>query len=182
MLAAPGALPAQATAPKPVAPKPSAAATRAADLRAGATLFAQNGCGACRTLAGARSHGAKAPDLDVLGLPPAEIVRQLTRGSIGMPSFKGRLSTAQIAQLAGHSPTPKTPSASASTTVAPNVENQAPPASTSSQATVQVASIAASARIRRRPSASREIGICSATMTSVLTSQITPIAASPMPA
>lgn len=88
---------------KPAAPKPlSPAAVRAADLKAGGTLFMVNGCGACHTLAGARVDGAKAPDLDVLGLPAAEIVRQLTKGSISMPSFKGRLTTKQIAQLAGY--------------------------------------------------------------------------------
>ena len=87
---------AAAPAPKPATP----AAGRAAALKAGAGLFSANGCGACHTLVGAGARGAKAPDLDVLGLPAAQIVKQLTRGSISMPSFRGRLTTVQIQQLA----------------------------------------------------------------------------------
>lgn len=86
---------------KPTA-KPTAAAVRAADLRAGGMLFAQYGCGACHTLAGARAAGTGGPDLDVLGLPAAEIAGQLTRGSISMPSFRTRLTAKQITQLAGY--------------------------------------------------------------------------------
>ena len=89
--------------PKPVASaKPSVAALKAAALRAGASLFADNGCGACHALAGARATGARAPSLDALGLPAAEIARQLTRGSISMPSFRTRLTATQIGQLAGY--------------------------------------------------------------------------------
>ena len=102
-VAAGGALAAARAAPKPVRPAtPSAAAVKAAALRAGATLFADNGCAACHALAGARATGARAPSLDVLGLPAVEIARQLTRGSISMPSFRTRLTATQIAQLAGY--------------------------------------------------------------------------------
>lgn len=95
----PAARPASKPATKP-APKPSAAALRAANIRAGGTLFGQFGCGACHTLAAARAAGTAGPNLDVLGLPGAEIAGQLTRGSIAMPSFRTRLTVAQISQLA----------------------------------------------------------------------------------
>ena len=101
LLAAAGGA-ASATAPKP-RPKPSAkpgAAARAADLRAGARLFAENGCASCHTLAAAGASGTAGPDLDVLGLPQAEIVRWLTAGGRSMPSFAGRLTRTQISQLA----------------------------------------------------------------------------------
>ena len=104
---APAATPPAASAPaaKPAAkpaPKPSVVAVRAADLKAGGTLFAQYGCGACHTLAAARVAGTAGPNLDILGLPVAEIVGQLTHGSIAMPSFRTRLTPKQIAQLAGY--------------------------------------------------------------------------------
>ena len=75
---------------------------RAADLKAGGTLFVQYGCGACHTLAVARAAGTAGPNLDILGLPAAEIVGQLTQGSIAMPSFRTRLTAKQISQLAGY--------------------------------------------------------------------------------
>lgn len=90
--------------PVPAKPKPTLtpAQLRAANLRAGAALFAANGCGACHTLAAAHGAGTAGPNLDLLGLPAAEIVKQLTKGSISMPSFKARLTAAQIGQLAGY--------------------------------------------------------------------------------
>ena len=91
-----------ATPPAKAPAKATAAAVRAADLRAGSTLFAQYGCGACHTLAAARAAGTAGPSLDVLGLPAAEIAGQLTRGSIAMPSFRTRLTVKQISQLAGY--------------------------------------------------------------------------------
>lgn len=82
------------------APKPGSAAARAADIKAGATLFQTQGCTACHALAAARSKQYRAPDLDALGLPQARIVKQLVQGSIGMPSFKKRLTGDQILQIA----------------------------------------------------------------------------------
>lgn len=93
------------TTPRPT-PEPGtpayAAAVRAANLKAGKALFAQLGCGACHILGAARAAGTTGPNLDVIGLPAAEIVRQLTRGSIAMPSFRTRLTAKQISQLAGY--------------------------------------------------------------------------------
>lgn len=89
------------TTPKPGSPA-HAAAIRAANLKAGKALFAQLGCGACHTLGAARAVGTAGPNLDIIGLPAAEIVRQLTRGSIAMPSFRNRLTAKQISQLAGY--------------------------------------------------------------------------------
>lgn len=91
------------TTPKPKPGTPAyAAAVRAANFKAGKALFAQLGCGACHILGAARAAGTAGPNLDVIGLPAAEIVRQLTRGSIAMPSFRTRLTAKQISQLAGY--------------------------------------------------------------------------------
>ena len=98
----PAKTPAKPT-PKPKPGTPAyAAAVRAANLKAGKALFAQLGCGACHILGAARAAGTAGPNLDVIGLPAAEIVRQLTRGSIAMPSFRTRLTAKQISQLAGY--------------------------------------------------------------------------------
>ena len=63
-------------------------------------LWTTNGCAACHTLAAAHATGSSGPNLDVLGLPAAEIARWLTAGGRSMPSFAATLTKRQIGQLA----------------------------------------------------------------------------------
>jgi cytochrome c553 len=67
---------------------------------AGAKVFESAGCGGCHTLAAAKSTGQTGPNLDALK-PSEDIVkRQVESGGGGMPSFRGRLSSRQIADVA----------------------------------------------------------------------------------
>ncbi len=67
---------------------------------AGAQVFATAGCGGCHTLATARSKGAIGPNLDQLKPSYARIVRQVSHGGAGMPSFSSTLSHGQIRAVA----------------------------------------------------------------------------------
>jgi len=62
--------------------------------------FASLGCGSCHTLKAAGSHGSVGPDLDKLRPSVDAVEQQVRNGGGGMPSFSGRLSTAQIHALA----------------------------------------------------------------------------------
>jgi mono/diheme cytochrome c family protein len=75
---------------------PSSVATKSP----GAQVFATAGCGGCHTLAAAQSNGAIGPNLDQLKPNAATIVRQVTHGGAGMPSFSRTLSHAQITAVA----------------------------------------------------------------------------------
>lgn len=69
----------------------------------GAKIFKGAGCAGCHTLAAAGSSGTVGPNLDQLGsvLTVALVTRQVTAPPPGiMPSFKGKLSTAQIQAVA----------------------------------------------------------------------------------
>lgn len=69
----------------------------------GAKIFKGAGCAGCHTLAAAGSSGTVGPNLDQLGsvLTVALVTRQVTTPPPGiMPSFKGKLSTAQIQAVA----------------------------------------------------------------------------------
>jgi mono/diheme cytochrome c family protein len=74
-----------------------AASAGATDGRA---IFASVGCAGCHTLAAARSHGTKGPNLDQLAPTYDQIVRQVQAGGGGMPSFRAKLSTEQIRAVA----------------------------------------------------------------------------------
>lgn len=91
---------ASALRPKPKPPAKSKAAVQASDRKAGAALWTVNGCAACHALAAAHATGSAGPNLDVLGLPAAEIARWLTAGGRSMPSFAATLTKKQIDQLA----------------------------------------------------------------------------------
>jgi mono/diheme cytochrome c family protein len=67
---------------------------------AGAKVFASAGCGDCHTLSAAKSKGEKGPNLDQLKPGYDTVVRQVTNGGGGMPSFGGRLNRNQIQQVA----------------------------------------------------------------------------------
>jgi mono/diheme cytochrome c family protein len=66
----------------------------------GRKVFRAAGCGGCHTLADARSTGTAGPDLDLRQPTRDRVVRQVRRGGPGMPSFRGRLSDRQIADVA----------------------------------------------------------------------------------
>jgi outer membrane protein assembly factor BamB len=72
-----------------------------ASLTAGKGVFNAN-CASCHTLADANAHGSVGPNLDDLKPDKATVARQVRNGGGGMPAFGGRLSDAQIAQVAAY--------------------------------------------------------------------------------
>jgi mono/diheme cytochrome c family protein len=77
-------------------PPASASASR------GAAVFAKSGCGSCHVLKAAGAGGQIGPNLDVLRPPYDAVVLQVTNGGASMPSFKGRLTPAQIRDVAAY--------------------------------------------------------------------------------
>ena len=75
-------------------------APAAGDPAAGAQVFAQSGCGSCHTLAAAGSTGKIGPNLDQKKPPFERVVAVVTNGGGIMPSFKGKLTDSQIADVA----------------------------------------------------------------------------------
>jgi mono/diheme cytochrome c family protein len=67
----------------------------------GKALFSEN-CASCHTLADADANGTVGPNLDDVQPSKSVVVRQVTDGGGGMPAFGDRLSTAQIAAIAGY--------------------------------------------------------------------------------
>ena len=65
----------------------------------GQAVFTDN-CGSCHTLSRAGTSGQVGPNLDSVGLKPDEIEAIVRSGSGAMPSFEGRLSDAEIADVA----------------------------------------------------------------------------------
>ena len=65
----------------------------------GEQLFSDN-CASCHTLAAAGASGKVGPDLDSLQPGPDLVVKQVNSGGGAMPSFKGKLTDAQIQELA----------------------------------------------------------------------------------
>lgn len=57
-------------------------------------------CAVCHTLKAAGAKGKAGPNLDRMGPSKAVVVRRVTRGSGGMPSFGKRLTTRQIDAVA----------------------------------------------------------------------------------
>jgi mono/diheme cytochrome c family protein len=67
---------------------------------AGKQVFLKAGCISCHTLAAAKSSGTVGPNLDT-AKPSAKLVAaRVTLGRNVMPSFKGQLTTQQIADVA----------------------------------------------------------------------------------
>lgn len=90
--------PAGTTAPPPTTPAVGSGGTAA--TAKGKQVFATAGCGSCHTLAAAGASGTVGPSLDQRK-PSAALVRtRVTDGKGVMPSFKGRLSDADIAAVA----------------------------------------------------------------------------------
>lgn len=65
----------------------------------GKALFSAN-CASCHTLKDAAATGTVGPNLDSLQPPEPRVARQVTTGGAIMPSFKSKLSKAQIDAIA----------------------------------------------------------------------------------
>lgn len=84
-------------------PPPSttgSSATTGASASPGRQVFATAGCEGCHTLSAVGSTGTIGPNLDNLKPSYAAVVKQVTNGGGGMPSFAGTLSKAQIDAVA----------------------------------------------------------------------------------
>src|SRR5436309_1552669 len=66
----------------------------------GAKVFHDAGCAGCHTLAAAKATGTTGPNLDQLRPSVDQVVRQVTNGGVGMPSFRKKLNETQINQVA----------------------------------------------------------------------------------
>jgi mono/diheme cytochrome c family protein len=67
----------------------------------GKQLFTQN-CATCHTLKDAGATGQVGPNLDQLQPGPELVTKQVNSGGGAMPSFKGKLTAAQIKQIADY--------------------------------------------------------------------------------
>jgi mono/diheme cytochrome c family protein len=67
---------------------------------AGAKVFATAGCKTCHTLKAAGASGTVGPNLDQLKPSEALVSKQVNTGGGVMPSFKGKLTPAQIKAVA----------------------------------------------------------------------------------
>jgi sulfite dehydrogenase len=76
----------------------SAAATRAQAPSPKVTFV--KSCGACHTMKAAGTKGKIGPNLDKSKPSKALVIARVTKGRGAMPSFKGKLTKAQIAALA----------------------------------------------------------------------------------
>jgi disulfide bond formation protein DsbB len=81
-------------------PTESATSTGNGTLAAGLRVFASAGCGACHTLAAARSTGTVGPDLDRTTLGVEAIAATVAAGKGAMPPFAGQLTDTQIRDVA----------------------------------------------------------------------------------
>ncbi|HZO49475.1 MAG TPA: cytochrome c [Gaiellaceae bacterium] len=72
------------------------------DPAAGKQVFASAGCGGCHTLADAGSNGSVGPNLDDAKPAYELVVDRVTHGKGVMPSFAGRLGTAEIQNVAAY--------------------------------------------------------------------------------
>jgi mono/diheme cytochrome c family protein len=92
--------PATTEAPATSAPATTVAgAGGAVTAAAGKKVFTAN-CGGCHTLAAAGTSGNVGPNLDDLKPNMALVVKQVTNGGGGMPSFATQLSKTQIQAVA----------------------------------------------------------------------------------
>jgi mono/diheme cytochrome c family protein len=89
-----------------VAAPPTAPATPAFKLKgdptAGKTVFLSAGCKGCHTLKDAGATGTVGPNLDQVKPDYRLATARVTLGKGVMPSFKGQLSTQQIANVASY--------------------------------------------------------------------------------
>ena len=88
----------------------------------GAKVFSSAGCGGCHTLSAAKSNGQTGPNLDQLKPSYDIVVRQVSNGGGGMPSFSGKLSSAQIKDVAAYVAASTKNNSAALTAFRPNSE------------------------------------------------------------
>jgi mono/diheme cytochrome c family protein len=69
---------------------------------AGAKVFSDAGCKNCHTLKAAGATGSVGPNLDQLQPSADLVIKQVNSGGGAMPSFKGKLSDAQIKAVADY--------------------------------------------------------------------------------
>lgn len=74
----------------------------AAAITRGKAVFAVAGCGGCHTLAEAGSSGNVGPNLDGAKPSRALVIERVTNGEGVMPSFSGRLSAKEIADVGAY--------------------------------------------------------------------------------
>ena len=74
------------------------------DPVAGKQVFETAGCKGCHTLKDAGATGTVGPNLDTVQPPPSLslAVDRVTNGKNAMPSFKGQLTTKQIADVTAY--------------------------------------------------------------------------------
>ena len=84
--------------PEPATP----ALTVKGDPTAGKRIFLSAGCTGCHTLADAGATGTVGPNLDQAKPDYRKATARVTLGKGAMPSFKGQLSTQQIADVAAY--------------------------------------------------------------------------------
>ncbi|HTZ05893.1 MAG TPA: DUF6529 family protein [Gaiellaceae bacterium] len=75
---------------------------KSANAAAGAAVFKQSGCGACHVLKAANASGQVGPNLDKLQPSFAQVQAQVENGGGVMPAFKGKLTPAQIRDVAAY--------------------------------------------------------------------------------
>jgi cytochrome c5 len=74
--------------------------TTSGTVAEGKEIFDSSSCGGCHTLAAAGTSGAVGPNLDQAKPPRSLVVDRVTNGKGTMPSFKGRLTPAEIQAVA----------------------------------------------------------------------------------
>jgi mono/diheme cytochrome c family protein len=72
------------------------------DPTAGGKVFATAGCVGCHTLQAAHATGTVGPNLDQVKPSYQLVTARVTLGKAVMPSFKGQLTTQQIADVAAY--------------------------------------------------------------------------------
>jgi mono/diheme cytochrome c family protein len=85
------------------APEPATPAFKLkGDPTAGAKIFQSAGCTGCHTLAAAHSTGTVGPNLDQAKPDYRKATARVTLGKGVMPSFKGKLTDQEIANVAAY--------------------------------------------------------------------------------